>query len=198
MTTTPFQVSVPRLTVPVGPDDHTLGPAGAPVSLVEYGDFQCPYCAMSHVILRDLLRLRGELIRYTYRHFPLTNVHPYADLAAEVAEAAAERNAFWPMRDWLFANREGINPRRLMVGVERLGLPSSEIGDEVGAHLYLDRVRRDLVGGVRSGVGGTPTFFVNGVRHDGGYALADLLEAVDEAAEAAVPPVSGNSGQSIR
>ncbi|WP_433081517.1 DsbA family protein [Dactylosporangium sp. CA-052675] len=184
MTTTPFQVTTPRLTIPVGPDDHTSGPAGAPVSLVEYGDFQCPYCAMAHTILQDLLRLRRETVRYTFRHFPLTNVHPYADLAAEVAEAAAVRGAFWPMRDWLFANQSGINPRRLMVGVERLGLPSAEVGDEVGAHLYLDRVRRDLVGGVRSGVGGTPTFFVNGVRHDGGYSLDDLLDAVDQAAEA--------------
>ncbi|WP_432982015.1 DsbA family protein [Dactylosporangium sp. CA-233914] len=185
--TTPFQVTVPRLTVPVGPDDHTIGPAGAPVSLVEYGDFQCPYCAMAYAIRRDLLRLRRETIRYTFRHFPLTNVHPYADLAAEVAEAAGERGAFWPMHDWLFENQRSINPRQLMVGVERLGLPSAEIGDEVGAHLYLDRVRRDLVGGVRSGVGGTPTFFVNGVRHDGGYSLDDLLEAVDEAAETVEP-----------
>ncbi|WP_433211963.1 DsbA family protein [Dactylosporangium sp. CS-047395] len=185
MTTTPFQVSVPRLTVPVTADDHTVGPANAPVSLVEYGDFQCPYCGMAHAILQDLMRLRRESVRYTWRHFPLTNVHPYADLAAEVAEAAAVREAFWPMRDWLFANQSGINPRRLMVGVERLGLPSAEVGDEVGAHLYLDRVRRDLVGGVRSGVAGTPTFFVNGIRHDGGYSLDDLLEAVDQAAEAA-------------
>ncbi|GAA2330101.1 DsbA family protein [Dactylosporangium salmoneum] len=185
MTTTPFQVTNPRLAVPVGPDDHTIGPPDAPVSLVEYADFQCPYCAMAHPILQDLLRLRREFIRFTYRHFPLTNVHPYGDLAAEVAEAAAARDAFWPMHDWLFDNQRGINPRQLMVGVERLGLPSTEIGDEVGAHLYLDRVRRDLVGGVRSGVGGTPTFFLNGLRHDGGYALDELLEAVDEASEAA-------------
>jgi protein-disulfide isomerase len=139
---------------------------------------------MAHAILQDLLRLRRETIRFTYRHFPLTNVHPYADLAAEVAEAAAARGAFWPTHDWLIENQRSINPRQLMVGVERLGLPSAEIGDEVGVHLYLDRVRRDLVGGVRSGVGGTPTFFVNGVRHDGGYSLDELLEAIDEAAEA--------------
>jgi protein-disulfide isomerase len=182
--TTPFQVAVPRLVSPVGPDDHTIGPPDAPVSLVEYGDFQCPYCAMAHAILQDLLRLRRETIRFTYRHFPLTNVHPYADLAAEVAEAAAVRGAFWPAHDWLIEHQRSINPRQLMVGLERLGLPSAEIGDEVGAHLYLDRVRRDLVGGVRSGAGGTPTFFVNGVRHDGGYSLDELLEAVDEAAEA--------------
>ncbi|MER7004493.1 DsbA family protein [Dactylosporangium sp. NPDC000555] len=181
--TTPFQVTVPRLAVPVGPDDHTIGPQTAPVSLVEYGDFQCPYCAMAHSIMQDLLRLRRETLRFTFRHFPLTNVHPYADLAAEVSEAAGVRNAFWPMHDWLFDSQRSINPRQLMVGVERLGLPSAEIGDEVGAHLYLDRVRRDLVGGVRSGVAGTPTFFINGIRHDGGYGLDELLEVVDEAAE---------------
>jgi len=183
MTTTPFQVTVARLVIPVGPDDHTIGPADAPVSLVEYADFQCPYCGMAHAILQDLLRLRRETIRFTFRHFPLTNVHPYAELAAEVSEAAATRDKFWPMQDWLFEHQRSINPRQLMVGVEQLGLPSDEVADEVGAHLYLDRVRRDFVGGVRSGVNGTPTFYVNGVRHDGGYALDELLEAVDEAAE---------------
>src|SRR6478736_1738783 len=132
--TTPFQVAMPRLTVPVGPDDHTLGPQAAPVSLVQYGDFQCPYCAMANVILQDLLRLRRETIRFTYRHFPLTNVHPYADLAAEVAEAAAARGKFWPVHNWLFEHQRSINPRQLMVGVERLGLPSEEIAGEVGAH----------------------------------------------------------------
>jgi protein-disulfide isomerase len=182
---TPFQVTVPRLVVPVGADEHTTGPQGAPVSLVEYGDFQCPYCAMAHAVLHDLLRLRRETIRFTFRHFPLTNVHPYADLAAEVAEAAAARDAFWPVHDWLFANQRSINPRHLMVGMQRLGLPSAEIADEVGAHLHLDRVRRDLVGGVRSGVAGTPTFYINGFRHEGGYALDVLLEAVDQAAEGA-------------
>src|SRR5258708_38250765 len=182
--TTPFQVTVTRLAVPVGPDDHTIGPADAPVSLVEYGDFQCPYCGMAHTILQDLMRLRRETIQFTYRHFPLTNVHPYAELAAEVSEAAGARGQFWPMRDWLFEHQRSINPRQLMVGVEQLGLPSDEIADEVGAHLYLDRIRRDFVGGVRSGVNGTPTFYIGGVRHDGGYALDELLEAVDEAAEA--------------
>ena len=184
MTTTPFQVTVARLVVPVGAEDHTLSDGA--VSLVEYGDYQCPYCGMAHTIVQDLLRLRHETVRYTYRHFPLTNVHPYADLAAEVAEAAAARGKFWPVHDWLFDHQRSINPRQLMVGVERLGLPSEEIADEVGGHVHLDRVRRDFVGGVRSGVNGTPTFFINGVRHDGGYALEELLEAVDEAAESIV------------
>ncbi|WP_238014112.1 thioredoxin domain-containing protein [Dactylosporangium sp. AC04546] len=183
MTTTPFQVTAARLVVPVGPDDHTSGSDSAPVSLVEYGDYQCPYCGMAHAILLDLLRLRQETIRFTFRHFPLTNVHPYADLAAEIAEAAASRGRFFQMHDWLYANQRSINPRQLMVGVDQLGLPSDELADEVGAHVYLDRVRRDFVGGVRSGVNGTPTFYINGVRHDGGYALDELLEAVDVAAE---------------
>lgn len=184
MTTTPFQVTLPRLVVPVGADDHTVGPSGdGTVSLVEYGDYQCPYCGMAHAILRDVLRLRGELVRLTFRHFPLTNVHPYAELAAEVAEAAAARDSFWPVHDWLYEHQRNINPRQLMVGVEQLGLPSDEVAAEVSGHVHLDRVRRDFVGGVRSGVNGTPTFFINGVRHDGGYALEELLEAIDEAAE---------------
>jgi protein-disulfide isomerase len=183
--TTPFQVTVARLTVPVNDEDHILGPAQAPVTLVEYGDFQCPYCGMAHPIIQELLRLRGETTRFVFRHFPLTNVHPYAELAAEVAEVAGARDRFWPMHDWLYEHQRNINPRHLMVGVEQIGLPSEEIAREVSAHLYLDRVRRDFIGGVRSGVNGTPTFFINGVRHDGGYALEELLEAVDEAAETA-------------
>ena len=182
--TTPFQVTVARLTIPVGDDDHVLGPDVAPVTLVEYGDYQCPYCGQAFLVVHDLLRLRGESMRFVFRHFPLTNVHPYAELAAEVAEAAAARGKFWEMHDWLFEHQRNINPRHLMVGVEQLGLPSDEIAREVSGHQLLDRVRRDFVGGVRSGVNGTPTFYVNGVRHDGGYTLDELLEAVDEAAEA--------------
>ena len=181
--TTPFQVTMARLTIPVGDDDHVRGPEQAPVTLVEYGDYQCPYCGMAYPIVNDLLRLRSESVRFVFRHFPLTNVHPYAELAAEVAEAAGSRDRFWPMHDWLFEHQRNINPRHLMVGVEQIGLPADVIARETSAHRYIDRIRRDFVGGVRSGVNGTPTFYVNGVRHDGGYTLDELLEAVDEAAE---------------
>lgn len=184
MTTTPFEVTVARLVVPVGEEDHVIGPRDAPVTLVEYGDYQCPYCRAAHAILQDVMRLRRESLRFVFRHFPLANVHPYAELAAQVAEAAGARQRFWPMHDWIYEHQPETNPRQLIVGAEELGLPSDEIAREVGANRYLDRVRRDFVGGVRSGVNGTPTFFVNGVRHDGGHALEELLEAVDDAAEA--------------
>ena len=171
------------LTLPVGPRDHVDGPESAPVTLVEYGDFECPQCAAAYPIVERLRDTFGARLRFVFRHFPLTNVHPYAELAAEVAEAAGSRDRFWPMHDWLFEHQRNINPRHLMVGVEQIELPADVIARETSAHRYIDRIRRDFVGGVRSGVNGTPTFYVNGVRHDGGYTLDELLEAVDEAAE---------------
>ena len=117
MTTTPFQITISRLMLPIGVDDHRMGRDTAPVSLVEYGDFQCPYCAMAHAILRDVLRLRAGTVQFAFRHFPLTNVHPYAELAAEAAEAAGVRGQFWPVHDWLFDHQRGI--RHVAQGLDR-------------------------------------------------------------------------------
>jgi protein-disulfide isomerase len=103
-----------------------------------------------------------------------------------LAEAAAARGRFWPMHDWLFTHQDELDPPHLVVGVDRVGLPAEEVGQELNAHVYRDRVQRDFVGGVRSGVNGTPTFFVNGYRHDGGYDLVSLITAVDAAASASV------------
>ena len=183
--TTPFQVSSGRLAVPVGEEDHIRGEAGAPVTLVEYGDYQCPYCGMAHPIVAELLRQRRGIVRLVYRHFPLANVHRFAELAAEVAEAAGVRGRFWQMHDWLFEHQDLIDPVNLRLAVEGLGMDAKAVADEVDAHVYLSRIRRDFIGGVRSGVNGTPTFFINGVRHDGGYSLVELEHAVDEAAATA-------------
>jgi protein-disulfide isomerase len=180
--TTPFQMTLGQLTEPVTDDDHIRGPATAPVTLVEYGDYQCPYCGAAHPIVKELLRQRPTEVRMVYRHFPLTNVHQYAELAAEVAEAAGARRQFWQMHDWLFTHQEELSPVTLRLGVEQLGLSVEEIDQELRDHLHLDRIRRDFIGGVRSGVNGTPTFFINGIRHDQGYTLPELLLAVDEAA----------------
>jgi protein-disulfide isomerase len=180
--TTPFQLTLGQLAEPVTDDDHIRGPATAPVTLVEYGDYQCPYCGAAHPILKELLRQRPAEVRMVYRHFPLTNVHQYAELAAEVAEAAGARQQFWQMHDWLFTHQEELSPVTLRLGVEQLGLSVEEVDLELRDHLYLDRIHRDFIGGVRSGVNGTPTFFINGIRHDHGYTLPELLLAVDEAA----------------
>ncbi|MET8832927.1 DsbA family protein [Micromonospora sp. NPDC004540] len=180
--TTPLQVTTARLRLPVTGTDHVRGPADAPVTLVQYGDFQCRFCGVAYPNLAEVLRQRGETVRLVYRHFPIANVHPYAESAAETAEAAGRRGRFWEMHDWLYEHQDQLDPVHLSLGVEQLGLPPEEVGVEVGRHAYADRVRQDFVGGIRSGVNGTPTLFVNEVRHDGGYDLAELLAVVDAAA----------------
>jgi len=183
--TTPFTSAPGRLTLPVTDDDHVIGAATAPATLVEYGDYQCPYCARAYPAVQELLRLRADRLRYVYRHFPLVAVHPYAELAAETAEAAGARGRFWPMHDWLFDHQDWIDPAHLADGVLQVGLPAEEAVAEINSHRYHTRVERDFASGTRSGVHGTPTFFVNGYRHDGGYSVAELVEAVDHAAETA-------------
>ncbi|MBY8873824.1 DsbA family protein [Micromonospora sp. PLK6-60] len=181
--TTPLQVTA-KLRTPVGEHDHVRGPVDAPVTVVEYGDFQCRYCGAAYPNLAELLRQRADTVRLVYRHFPIANVHPYAENAAEMAEAAGRRDRFWPMHDWLFEHQDQLDPVHLALGVQQLGLPADELAAEVAGQAYADRVRGDFVGGIRSGVNAAPTLFVNDVRHDGGYDLAELLAAVDAAAGA--------------
>ncbi|WBB67037.1 DsbA family protein [Micromonospora sp. WMMD812] len=179
---TPLQVTA-RLRTPVTESDHVRGAPDAPVTVVEYGDFQCRFCGAAYPNLHEMLRQRDGTVRLVYRHFPIANVHPYAESAAEAAEAAGTRGRFWEMHDWLFEHQDQLDPVHLSLGVEQLGLPPDEIGAEVERQAHADRVRRDFVGGIRSGVNGTPTLFINDVRHDGGYALPDLLAAVDAASD---------------
>ncbi|MEU4640390.1 thioredoxin domain-containing protein [Micromonospora sp. NPDC023814] len=179
--TTPLQVTA-RLRTPVTEHDHVRGPVDAPVTIVEYGDFQCRFCGAAYQNLREVLRQRAETVRLAYRHFPITNMHPYAEHAAEASEAAGRRGRFWAMHDWLYEHQDQLDPVHLSLGVAQLGLPADEVNAEVERQAHGDRVRRDFVGGIRSGVEASPTLFVNGVRHDAGYDLADLLAAVDAAA----------------
>jgi protein-disulfide isomerase len=180
--TTPFKVQTGRLTEPVTAEDHVRGVITAPITLVEYADYQCPYCANLHPIVQQLLQMRPTVVRLVYRHFPLTNVHPYAEFAAEAAEAAGARGKYWQMHDWLFENQDKLHPMSVRLGAEQLDLPGDAIEKEIRDHVHLDRIQRDFVGGVRSGVNGTPTFFINGVRHEQGYGLPELLLAVDREA----------------
>jgi protein-disulfide isomerase len=179
---TPLQVTVSRLRVPVGDEDHIRGVAEAAVTLVEYGDYQCPHSGAAYLNLQEVLRQRSNVVRLVFRHFPIINVHPYAESAAETAEAAGARDRFWAMHDWLFEHQDQLDPVHLSLGVQQLGLPVDPVVEEGQSHTHLDRVRRDFVGGIRCGVNRTPTFFVNGIRHDASYALPDLLAAVDHAA----------------
>ncbi|MEU8263342.1 thioredoxin domain-containing protein [Micromonospora sp. NPDC048999] len=182
--TTPLQVTSARLHLPVTETDHVRGPADAAVTIVEYGDYQCRFCGAAYANLTEVLRQRGDIARLVYRHFPIANIHPYAEGAAEAAEAAGRRGRFWDLHDWLYQHQDQLDPVHLSLGVEQLGLPPDDVNAEVDEHAHADRIRRDFVGGIRSGVTGVPTLFVNDVRHDGGYDLADLLAAVDAAANA--------------
>jgi protein-disulfide isomerase len=182
--TSPLTTTDGRLAVAVDNRDHVLGPGDAPVTLVEYGDYQCPYCASAHPVVQELLHRRTDLIRFAYRHFPLINIHPCAEPAAEAAEAAGARGRFWPVHDWLFANQGRLSPATLIAALSDMGLDGGAIARELRGHEFLDKVRSDFVGGVRSGVDGTPAFFINGMRYQGGRSLPELMTAVDTAARA--------------
>jgi protein-disulfide isomerase len=171
------------LTVPVSERDHVQGPDTAPVTLVEYGDFECPYCAAAYVIVKQVQQNMGDQLRFVYRHFPLTEVHPHAEPAAEAAEAAGAQGQFWEMHDVLYENQRRLDPPHLVKFAEELGLDVKRFERELEESIYRPRVREDFLSGVRSGVNGTPGFFINGVRYDGSWDLPPLVEALERAAK---------------
>lgn len=173
--------SLVDLAAPVDPArDHIRGPEGALVTLVEYGDFQCPYCGQAESVVRDLLAGFGDL-EYVWRHLPLTDVHPRAQLAAEAAEAAAAQGAFWEMHDLLLARQEALTPPDLLRYAEELGLDRERFTEELRTHAHAGRIAEDVDSADLSGVSGTPTFFVNGRRHYGAYDVETLAQAVRDA-----------------
>jgi len=166
------------LAVPVDADrDHVRGPEDAPVTLVEYGDFECPYCGQAEGVIRELLADFGDL-RYVWRHLPLNDVHPRAQLAAEAAEAAAEQGAFWAMHDVLLDNQDALGPRELVAHAEGLGLDAERFREDLRTHAGAGHVAEDVDSADLSSVSGTPTFFVNGRRHYGAYDVETLAAAV--------------------
>lgn len=166
------------LSVPVDPDsDHIRGPYDAPVTLLEYGDLECPFCGQAEPVVRELLAGHGDL-RYVWRHLPLTDVHPRAQLAAEATEAAAAQGAFWEMHDMLLAHQDALAPPDLLRYASQLGLNVERFRAHLGAHAGGARVAADVEGADLSGVSGTPTFFVNGRRHQGAYDIETLSAAV--------------------
>ena len=174
----------PTLTVPAGSQDWSDGPESAVVSFVEYGDFECPHCGAMEPVLRELRRLAGPAMRFVFRHFPLTSSHPHAAHAAEAAEAAGAQGAFWPMHDTLFVNQQALADEDLVRYAGGLGLDAETVATDLANHQYEPNVREDFMSGVRSGVSGTPTFFINDVRYDGAYELDALAHAVEQAARA--------------
>jgi len=167
------------LVLPVGPRDHIQGPADAPVTLVEYGDFECPHCGAAYPIVKGIQRSMGEDLRFVYRHFPLTRVHEHAEHAAEISEAAAQHGKFWPMHDLLFENQDALEDDDLVGYAEHLGIDPEWAAAALADGRFEPRVREDFSSGVRSGVNGTPTFFINGQRYDGPLDL--LLETLRQA-----------------
>jgi Na+/H+ antiporter NhaA len=166
------------LYIDVDPErDHVRGPIAAPVTVVEYGDFECPYCGQAEPVVRDLLRDFGD-VRYVWRHLPLNDVHPRAQLAAEAAEAAADQGSFWEMHDLLFDHQDALRPDDLIAYAEQLGLDVERFTNDLREHAGATRVAEDVDSADLSGVSGTPTFFINGRRHYGAYDIATLSAAV--------------------
>ncbi len=171
----------PMLTVPVSERDHVRGPSTAPLTMLEYGDYECPYCGAAHPIVKQVERLLEGDLRFAYRHFPLSEIHPHAYQAAEAAEAAGAQGRFWEMHDLLFEHQDRLGTQDLLGYAEALGLDLARFAHDLESHAHAPRLREDFLSGVRSGVNGTPTFFINGVRHNGGYDLPTLVEALREA-----------------
>ena len=169
--------------------DHIRGPRDAPVTVVEYGDFECPFCGQAEPVLRELLREFGD-VRYVWRHLPLNDVHPNTQLAAEAAEAAAEQGAFWEMHDLLLAHQDALGWRDLIDYAERLGLDLERFTTDLREHVGAAKVAEDVDSADLSGVSGTPTFFVNGRRHYGAYDIGTLSEAVRAAGARATLPTA--------
>ena len=173
--------TISRLTLPVGERDHIKQRSlDAPVVLVEYGDYECPHCQEVYPILRELKERMGDRVAYVYRHFPISRQHPNAQLAAEAAEAAAAQGKFWEMHHQLFTHQNELGFEDLLRHARTLGLDVDRFRRELEEHTHADRVREDFLSGVRSGVNGTPTFYINGMRYDGAWDFESLLEAIEK------------------
>jgi protein-disulfide isomerase len=167
------------LATPLDNQDHVLGPPDAPAVLVEYGDYECPFCGRAHVVVAQLMRNLGDRMRYAFRHFPLVQQHPHALMAAQAAEAAAAQGQFWPMHAVLLENQEALEPEDLVAYAQVLGLDLDRFTGELQAGTHRPRVVADIRSGVQSGVRSTPTFFVNGEELES-WDIQALAEAVEQ------------------
>jgi len=167
------------LTVEVGENDHVQGTADAPVTLLEYGDFECSHCGEAYGIVKEIQERLGDRLRFVYRNFPLTQVHPHAESAAEASEAAAAQGKFWEMHDTLFENQQNLAQHALLNYAAEIGLDEEQFADDLENETYREKVEADFMSGAESGVNGTPTFFINGVRYDGNWRSEDFFEALE-------------------
>jgi protein-disulfide isomerase len=179
-------VKTQKLTLPDNKRDHIHGSPDAPISLLEYGDYDCPFCGQVQPIVQEILERLGDNLCFAFRHFPLTNVHPHSEHAAEAAEAAGAQGKFWEMHDALFANQQALEDEFLAEYAAALGLDDERLLREVISEAYAQRIREDFLSGVKGGVNGTPTFFINGERYDGARGLEPLLAAISQSSDRVV------------
>jgi len=170
---------------PVSENDHAQGDADAPVTLVEYGDYQCPYCGAAYGVIKSVQQQLGKKLRFVFRNFPLNQAHPMAQLAAEAAEAAGAQGKFWEMHDALFENQKRLGPQLVKTLAAQLQLDAAQFEADLEERKFQSRVKHDFMGGVRSGVNGTPGFFINGERYDESWDEAPLMAALLGAASIA-------------
>ena len=168
-----------KLTIQPNNEDHIQGKDKSSITLVEYGDFQCPYCKEAYPIVKEIQRIKGYVLRFVFRNFPLSEIHSYALHAAYAAEAAGKQHKFWEMHDILFENQENLKDSDLRLYSEKLSLDMDQFIKDMNSDEVAKKVQTDIMGGIKSGVNGTPTFFINGIRFDGPSELDSLLEAID-------------------
>jgi protein-disulfide isomerase len=167
------------LKIPVRSEDHAQGDENAVCTLVEYGDYQCPHCGRAYPIVKRVQKHFGKRLRFIFRNFPLNEIHPQAESAAESAEFAGTHGKFWEMHDRLFENQTRFSPMLFEELAQELKLDPADLRDALTKGEYRAHVKSDFMGGARSGVNGTPTFFINGLRHDGPWDYEDLVEAIE-------------------
>jgi len=162
----------------INAQDHAMGPETAKVTLVEYGDYECPFCAKAHFSMKEIQAAMGDDLRFVFRNFPLSSIHPHAELAAEAAESAASQGKFGEMHDMLYENQDRLEPDDLISYAREIGLNPQRFTKDLAERRYREKIRRDFMSGIESGVNGTPTFFFNGIRYNGSYDPKTLLSAL--------------------
>jgi len=174
-----------QLALPVGGRDHVQGDPAAVLTLVEYGDYECPHCGAAYPIVKAVQKHFGKKLKFVYRNFPLKNVHPHAELAAEAAEAAAAQGRFWEMHDAIFEHQSRLGEHFLLELAGKLNLDTQRFAKDLAAGTFRKRVEEDFMSGVRSGVNGTPGFFIDGVRYEDSWDFGTLTEVLEGVLEGA-------------
>ena len=163
---------IKKITVPVNiGSDHIRGQVNAPITIVEYGDYECPYTGMAYPIVKEIMKRFSDKVYFVFHNFPLNEIHPHAQHAAEAAEAAAAQDKFWQMHDYLFEHQKALDDSHLLEYAQKVGLDIEKFKQELSRHIYAPLIEKSLKDGIASGVGGTPTFFVNGVRYEDSWDL---------------------------